>query len=284
MSLSLIEQVRLPGVAALCDDWWSYAGSVDAWSRAFAQRPALARAAQAVMRVPTRPDPPRAIASWVFLSEELRRRAAEAGVEPRRARVAPRGPDPIFFRDPVDRPWGWRLIYVGRIDERKGVDLAVEALASLPPEASLTVVGNGDSKEMARLRGLAPPGRVEFTRVPRSGLPDLMSDADALVFPVRWREPWGLVPLEAMAAGTPVIATGRGGSGEYLRDGENCVIFDPDAGPAALAAQVERLAEDPGLRARVRKGGKQTAAAYDPRGFEKAVMEELETAAAKGAA
>ena len=279
MSLSLLEQVPLPGVAALCDDWWSYAGEVDAWTRVFARRPGLARAAQAVMRVPTRPRPARSIGSWVFLSEDLRRRAAEAGVEPPRARVASRGPDPIFHREPVERPWSWRLIYVGRIDERKGVDLAIEALALLPGAATLTVVGGGDEEELARLRGLAPGDRVRFMRAPRTELPDLVADADALVFPVRWREPWGLVPLEAMAAGTPVVATGRGGSGEYLRDGENCLIFDPDAGPAPLAAQVERLAADPELRIRIRRAGRQTAAAYDPRGFEKAVAEELERAA-----
>ena len=49
-----------------------------------------------------------------------------------------------------------------------------------------------------------------------------------VVFPVRWEEPWGLVPIEAMARGRPVVATGRGGSGEYLRDGENCVLFEAD--------------------------------------------------------
>ena len=284
MSLSLVEQVPLPGVAALCDDWWAYAGQVDAWTRAFARRPAFARAAQAVVRVPTRPRPARSIGSWVFVSEDLRRRADEAGIEPRRSRVAPRGPDPIFVREPVERPWGWRLLYVGRIDERKGVDIAVEALRLLPAEARLTVVGDGDAKELARLRALAPRGRVEFARSPRTALPDRMAAADVLVFPVRWREPWGLVPLEAMAAGTPVVATGRGGSGEYLRHEENCLIFDPDAGAAALAEQVERLAGDEALRARLREGGRLTASSYDPRGFEKAVAEELELAAAKGSA
>ena len=54
------------------------------------------------------------------------------------------------------------------------------------------------------------------------------------MFPVRWNEPWGLVPIEAMARGRPVVATGRGGSGEYLRDGENCMLFDADD-DAALA-------------------------------------------------
>ena len=59
----------------------------------------------------------------------------------------------------------------------------------------------------------------------------LYREHDAVLFPVRWDEPWGLVPLEAMGSGCPVVATGRGGSGEYLRDGENCLLVPP-ADPA----------------------------------------------------
>ncbi len=56
-------------------------------------------------------------------------------------------------------------------------------------------------------------------------MPAELAAADALLFPVQWEEPWGLVPLEAMASGTPVVATGTGGSGEYLRDGDNCLVY-----------------------------------------------------------
>lgn len=289
MSLSLIEHVRaagIPSVAAMCDDWFAYAHEVDAWTRAFARRPRLARAVGAATRLPTRPDPGAAIGSWVFLSRELEARAEQARLERRRSRVAHRGPDPIFAGAFAGErpPWRWRLVYLGRIDERKGVDLAIEALRELPDEASLTVVGSGDEAELERLRALAPPGRVRFASAPRERLPAIVADADALLFPVRWREPWGLVPLEAMAAGTPVVASARGGPAEYLRDGENCLVFEPDEGPAALAAALRRLAGDGPLRARLREGGRETAAAIDPRGFEKAVAEELERAAAKGAA
>ena len=82
--------------------------------------------------------------------------------------------------------------------------------------------------------------------------------ADATVFPVRWEEPKGLVPLASMGRGRPVVATGRGGSAEYLRDGENCLLFDAwDAD--ALAAAVRRLAGDPALCQRLREGGLETA-------------------------
>jgi glycogen(starch) synthase len=288
MSLSLIERVRragIPSVAALCDDWWSYAPDVDAWTRAFARRPRLARAAAGLTRIPARTDLVAAIGSWVFLSEDLRERARAAGLEPRRARVAHRGAEPIFADAAHVRPgpWRWRLVYLGRIDERKGIDLAIEALPLLPDEATLRIEGAGDEGELTRLRSLADragvAGRVVFEQRPRPELPALVADADAVVFPVRWREPWGLVPLEAMAAGTPVVATGRGGSGEYLRHAENALLFDPDEGPAALAAALTRLADDADLRARLRDGGFDTADALDPRGFERAVVEELERAA-----
>jgi glycosyltransferase involved in cell wall biosynthesis len=65
--------------------------------------------------------------------------------------------------------------------------------------------------------------------------------------------------LEAMACGTPVVATGTGGSGEYLEDRVNCLIVPP-GNADALAAAVRTLAADPALRARVIAGGARTAA------------------------
>lgn len=285
MSLSLLEHVAaagIPSVAAVCDDWFTYAPKVDAWTRLWGRRPRLARVAGAVTRLPTHPSPSRAIDSWVFLSENVASRARDAGVEPRSARVAYRGPDRIFRAAAGERPpWRWRLLYIGRIDERKGIDLAVEALRSLPDEATLEVFGSGDAEEEARLRELAPPGRVTIANVARAELPAIVAAADVVLFPVRWAEPWGLVPLESMAAGTPVVASGRGGSGEYLRHEENCLIADPDDGPAALAAAIRRLADDAALRERLFHGGLETADSLDPRGFETAVAEELERVGAK---
>jgi glycogen(starch) synthase len=287
MSLSLIERVRragIPSVAALCDDWFAYADEVDAWTRAFARRPRLGRAVERLTGVPTRPVPGEAIGAWVFLSAELLHRASVAGLEPRDRRVAHRGADPIFTEvAPDTRPWRWRLLYLGRIDERKGIDLAIEALAELP-EAVLQVCGGGDEKHLADLRALAErlgvAGRTSFVRAPRPELPGIVAGADVVVFPVRWREPWGLVPLEAMAAGTPVVATGRGGSGEYLEHERNSLLFDPDEGAGALAAEIRRLAGDEDLRERLRAAGRETAARFDPRGFEREVARALAEIAA----
>jgi phosphatidylinositol alpha-1,6-mannosyltransferase len=88
------------------------------------------------------------------------------------------------------------------------------------------------------------------------------------------------VPLEAMASGRPVLATGAGGSAEFLRHGENCLLFSPREDPRALAAAVERLAGDAALRARLREGGFATAERIDQRAFERAVGRLLDQAAA----
>jgi glycosyltransferase involved in cell wall biosynthesis len=81
-----------------------------------------------------------------------------------------------------------------------------------------------------------------------------------------------------MGRGRPVVATGRGGSGEYLRDEHNCLLFDADD-PEALAAALGRLAGDDALRARVRHGGLETAPRYTDELFNEAVEEELARAA-----
>jgi glycosyltransferase involved in cell wall biosynthesis len=103
-------------------------------------------------------------------------------------------------------------------------------------------------------------------------------ESDAVVFPVRWEEPWGLVPLEAMARGRPVVATGRGGSGEYLRDGGNALLFEA-GDERALAACVTRLAGDPELCRRLVAAGLETAPRYTEEQLNAAVLREVEAAA-----
>jgi glycosyltransferase involved in cell wall biosynthesis len=79
--------------------------------------------------------------------------------------------------------------------------------------------------------------------------------------------------------GVPVIATGAGGSGEFLRHEENCLIFQPREDPGALAAAVERLRRDHSLRTALREGGFRTAPRYTDAAFNEAVLAELELAA-----
>ena len=214
---------------------------------------------------------------WLFNSEHTRRLSQAAGFDLPRSRVAHPGVDSDLFRAAPPRDeWGWRLLYVGRLDERKGVHVAAEALARLPAEAVLTVQGAGDPDYARSLRG----DRVAFSAEPRDRLPALYAAADAVVFPVQWAEPWGLVPLEAMAVGRPVVASGTGGSAEYLRHEENCLIYEPAESAEALAAALRRLADDAALRSRLRDGGLETAARFTERSYNQAIAAALDEVAA----
>jgi glycogen synthase len=270
MSHSLIETVRRRGVAIVAfvhDEWLDYGRVTDQWLRLFypARRRLAAPLAEALTGLPTRVDYA-AAGRYVFVSEFIRRRALELPLGLRDTAVAHSGIDPVFIGHGDEHEWRWRLLCVGRLDPKKGTHDAVAALAGLPEEATLTFAGSwdpSDERSLAELvRQLGLDNRVTMLgQMSHDALATIYREHDALLFPVRWNEPWGLVPLEAMASGCPVVATGRGGCGEYLRDGYNCLLADV-ADPDSLAASVRRLADWPDLRARLRVGGAKTAPLY----------------------
>ena len=282
MSLSLLEQVRRAGIPALGivgDAWMDYAFTFDAWQTAWRNRPRLAGLADRLTGIPTRVEPG-PMARWLFISQSILDSSLELGgwTLPDTGLAHP-GVDPERFAFQPAGAWSWKLLYAGRIDERKGIASAIEALALLPPEATLTIDGGGDEDHAAQLQRQAAElgllDRVVFTRSPREDLAAVYAACDALIFPVTWDEPWGLVPLEAMSVGRPVVATGTGGSGEYLRDRENSLLFTPgDA--SALASVVRSLAEDEALRAGLVAGGRETAAHFTEDAFHDVVEGELE--------
>ena len=276
MSLSLLAQAArhgLPAVAFVHDDWLIYGPVVDQWLQSFAgwRRPAGVAAARLV-GIPTRLEVD-TVARWVFVSAFTRDRALGVGHALRDVEVAPSGIDPAFLGPAPPRDWSWRLLYLGRIDERKGADTAIEALTTLPDEATLTIVGDGDERQVAALAARAADfnGRVRLAGAePRAELPAVIDGHDVVVFPARWDEPWGLVPLEAMARGRAVVSTARGGSREYPRDAQNCLVFEADD-PGGLATAVRHLADDADLRARLRDGGVATARRHTDAAFHEAV-------------
>jgi glycogen synthase len=286
MSLSLIEQIgrrRLAAVLVPHDDWLVYGPRVDGWMRLWSgRRRSLGRVAAALVGVPTEFRRQR---SEVVLtnSQFILNRARAEGYRLANASVIPPGVDSGFLASVAPSEWAWRLLYVGRIDRRKWIDLAVAALAELPREATLTIAGSGDRAYEAELRSqIAREGlgtRVTFAgQVGRDGLPAVYAGADVVLFPVRWEEPFGLVPLEAMGIGRPVIATARGGAAEYLEDGTNALVV-PSDDSRSIRDAVERLAADPALRQRLTAGGRATAAANTAQRFENRIVNAHERAA-----
>lgn len=291
MSLSLLEQVRragVPAVAVVGDDWLSYGPGVDGWTRHW--RGPISRLAAPVAErlsgVPARLDLDRA-ARWTFISAHSLGAARATGRRLPGAIVHHPGVDPERFAPSPAPPWQWRLLYCGRIDPRKGIETAVRALPLLPDAASLVIDGDGDTGHAGELCALAGElglsDRVRFTVSDHAEVPAVIGACDALVFPVTWEEPWGLVPLEAMATGRPVVAASSGGgAAEYLEPERNCLAFTPgDA--AGLAGAVRRLADDEALRTALVRGGAATAGRLSERAFVEGLVAELEAAMAAGA-
>jgi glycosyltransferase involved in cell wall biosynthesis len=276
MSLGLVERVRrggVPAVGVVGDEWLRWGPRADGWLRPMRGHRPLARLAELLTGLPGAVDFDGA-ALWLFNSDAMRRSSPPVA----RTAVAHPGIDDELLRPSPTAPWRWRLLYLGRLDERKGVHVAVEALVHLPEEATLTIQGTGDEEYLALLRERAAPGRVNFSAEPRERLPEVYTAADVVLFPVQWEEPWGLVPLEAMAIGRPVVATGTGGSGEYLSHEHNCLLYRPHDSAPALADAVRRLASDPPLRERLREDGFRTAALYTETAYNDAIEAALREA------
>jgi len=152
-------------------------------------------------------------------------------------------------------PGGRRLLYVGRLTRDKGVDVALDALEHLP-DSTLTLIGAPDPEF---IQSIDLPRRADLREpMPRGELASVYAEHDVVLFPVRWNEPLGLVPLEAMSVGVPVIATGTGGSSEFLVDGLNCLLVEPgDA--EGLAEAVDRVLTDHEVRRTLVANGRETA-------------------------
>jgi glycosyltransferase involved in cell wall biosynthesis len=179
----------------------------------------------------------------------------------RRVRWWRRGIDTDRFRptlrDPAMRarlsgghPEDFLALYVGRIAKEKGVERLRDPLLSLPG-VRLALVGGGP--EMEQVRAFYEGTPAVFTGfLDGEELVSAFASADVLVFPST-NETFGLVALEAMACGLPVIATMTGGLVDILQDGVNALVYDP-ADPRGIADCLRRLQQSPELRARLGQG------------------------------
>lgn len=154
-----------------------------------------------------------------------------------------------------------KVLYVGQLHAYKGVHTVIEAMAELAKQdvaAELTICGAGDAAYESHLRqAVSELGVVAhfLGKVERGALPAIYRSKDILVFPSIWSEPFGLTHLEAMASGTPVISTRKGGQSEFLVDGSNALTFEPgDA--KQLAERMLLLVSTPALAERLARSAR----------------------------
>ena len=151
-----------------------------------------------------------------------------------------------------------RILFLGQLIRGKGADLMLKALAKLETPFHCTIAGDG--KDRAMLEKMVADynlqGKVCFAGFV-SDPETLWENCDVFCFPIRWQEPFGLVGLEALAHGVPVVTFDRGGVREYLDDQQNGFAV-PEYGNLETALEV--LAKNPGnILTKMGERGKVTA-------------------------
>ncbi|MFE5620590.1 glycosyltransferase [Streptomyces virginiae] len=201
---------------------------------------------------------------------------ARMGVPQDKADVVPCGVDTERFRPdgPVAQHGSahrHRLLQLGRLVPRKGAAASIAAVAHLP-EAELLVAGGpppgllASDPEVRRLRALAREAgvldRVRFVgAVPCDRVPALLRSADVVLCPADY-EPFGIVPLEAMACGRPVVASAVGGQQDTVADHETGRLVPPGDIRALTAATAELLADETARRAYGAAGRRRVLSRY----------------------
>lgn len=208
-----------------------------------------------------------AIDGYHALSPHVKTAYADFGFPRDRIHVIPNMLDEMFHRDhesDFDEPY--ELLYVGSLDEHKGVDKLLPILAQLRQRSShpfrLTVVGDGglrsELERETRARGL--DSAVSFTgQLPNEDLPDVYAAHDVFLYPGRWAEPFGRVFLEALATGTPIVASDVGSVSTIVGDGGTTA----DGSVSGLADSILGVVDDRRLQA-LSDGAKRRTSAYRP--------------------
>jgi phosphatidylinositol alpha-mannosyltransferase len=186
-------------------------------------------------------------------------------------KIIPNGIDLDQFTDNAE-PWPQyrdgktNILFVGRLEKRKGLKYLLEAYSKLKwefPDIRLLVVGPGNpDKDSHRILGAQNLQDVEFIGpVSQIDLPRYYASADIFCSPATGSESFGIVLLEAMAMGKPVVASNLEGYASIVSDGKQGILFPPKNGEA-LAAALSRLVRDPELRRQMGGEGRLTVDQY----------------------
>jgi phosphatidylinositol alpha-mannosyltransferase len=185
-----------------------------------------------------------------------------------------------------DRPAVPTVAFLGRIDEpRKGLTVLLEALpelVELQPDVRLLVAGPGDVDEVREAIPASLRSHVDLLgMVSDADLPRVYASGDVYCAPNTHGESFGIVLIEAMATGTPVVASDLEAFRRVLEDGKAGVLV-PVADPAKLAIALAGLLADPGRRKRLAEVGREVVEQYDWSRVTARIVEVYETVVAVG--
>lgn len=192
-----------------------------------------------------------------------------ASIVPSGVEIVPNGVDVDRFAsatEPADGlPSGQILLWAGRLDPQKGFAIAVRAFGELARRFDdLWFVVAGDGRDRHAVASLSADARrrvVMLGAVPNRELHRYHAAADAFVAPATGHESFGVVLVEALAAGVPVVATDIPGYREVVRDGVEGLLVPPGNAPALVEA-VSRVLDDPALAERLVAAGRERARTY----------------------
>lgn len=220
--------------------------------------------------------------SLVFAgSRYLRDRLVRNGVDWERVALAPYFPavSGAAMVPLCSRAAGANLLFVGRIVPDKGLDYLLQALRDLPGDWRLVVNGDGPGLDRATAlaRRLRLDSRIEFAGwTGRERLLECYEAADIVVVPSVWPEPFGLVGIEAMAYGKPVVAFRSGAIPEWLAHGETGYLVDTGS-VDGLRRRIGELLANPDLRHRMGGAAKERVLAeFSPDRHAAALLHGLE--------
>jgi glycosyltransferase involved in cell wall biosynthesis len=196
------------------------------------------------------------------LSRALADRVLQFGIPTSKVTIIPNGVDTDYFHPPPSDARENQVVFIGSLIPRKGVNYLIEAMPQVlraVPNVQLVLVGDGplrrELEEFARRRGLE--GKVQFTGAqPPSGVRSFLQQAKVLVLP-SVQEGQGVVLLEAMACGTPVVASSVDGIPDVVSSDSGRLVAPRAPGP--LADAIVSLLSDPTLWARMSRTAREQA-------------------------
>lgn len=180
----------------------------------------------------------------VCISDHERQRGLQVGLRSSKLKVVHNGISDILGGDVGRNLWpassSLKLLFVGRFDRQKGIDVLFDALASLGSSVHAVVVG---SPVLSDSSVVDPPENATLVGwLSRDEVTPLYAQADLLVVPSRW-EGFGIIAIEAMRAGCPVLASRVGGLSEVVEDGVTGILVPPDS-PDSIVSAVRSVDRD----------------------------------------